>query len=145
LAGHKTTSYFSRISALAAAHQKRAAEAIWFTIDGRLAEGCVSNVFIVKDSAVYTPWLKSGILPGIARKTVLEIAGKNSIKAEEKELTIEDLIGADEVFITNTIMQVMPVVAVEAHDVGNSKPGKVTKKLMALYTDFFNQYCSGSK
>ena len=145
LAGHKTTSYFSRIFALGMAHQKRAAESLWFTIDGRLAEGCVSNVFIVKDSVVYTPSLKTGILPGIARKTVLALAGKNSIKAEEKELTIDELLGADEVFITNVIMQVMPVIRVEAHDVSKAKPGAITKKMAVLYTEFFNQYCSGKK
>ena len=139
LAGHKTTSYFSRISALAVAHQKRAAEAIWFTVDGRLAEGCISNVFLVKDSVLITPSIKTGILPGIARKTVLELAGKNSIKAEEKELTIDDLLGADEIFITNVIMQVMPVVAVESHNVGNAKPGTITKKIATLYAEQFNK------
>jgi branched-subunit amino acid aminotransferase/4-amino-4-deoxychorismate lyase len=102
-------------------------------------------VFIVKDSVLFTPSLKTGILPGIARKTVLELAGKNSIKAEEKELTIDDLLVADEVFITNVIMQVLPVVAIEAHNVGNAKPGAVTKKIAALYTEFFNQYCSDKK
>ncbi|MGA2916548.1 MAG: aminotransferase class IV [Sedimentisphaerales bacterium] len=145
LAGHKTTSYFSRISALALAHQKRATEALWFTVDGFLAEGCISNVFIVKDSVLYTPSLKTGILPGIARKTVLNLAAKNSIKAEEKELTIDDLLGADEVFITNVIMQILPVIGVEAHNVGNAKPGMMTKKVISLYTEFFNQYCSGKK
>ncbi|MGD0785726.1 MAG: aminotransferase class IV [Sedimentisphaerales bacterium] len=145
LTGHKTTSYFSRISALAVAHQKRAAEAIWFTVDGRLAEACISNIFLVKDSALLTPSLKTGILPGIARKTVLEVAGRNLIKAEEKELTIDDLLGADEVFITNVIMQVMPVVAVESHNVGNSKPGVITKKIMALYTEHFNKEVQNDK
>lgn len=139
LAGHKTTSSFSRISALAMAHQKRAAEALWFTVDGRLAEGCVSNVFIVKNSVLYTPSLKAGILPGIARKTVLALAGKNSIKAEEKNLSIDDLLGADEVFITNVIMMLLPVIKVEAHDVGDAKPGPVTKKIAALYTEYFNK------
>ncbi len=145
LAGHKTTSYFSRISALAVAHQKRAAEAIWFTVDGRLAEGCISNVFLVKDSVLLTPSLKTGILPGIARKTVLELAAQNSIKAEEKELTVDDLLGADEIFITNVIMQVMPVVAIESHNVGNAKPGTVTKKIMALYTEHFNKEVQNDK
>ncbi|HBG28342.1 MAG: hypothetical protein A2Y10_08825 [Planctomycetes bacterium GWF2_41_51] len=139
LSGHKTTSYFSRVSALAAAIQKRAAEAIWFTVDNRLAEGCVSNVFLVKDSILYTPSLKAVVLPGIARKTVLKLAAENSIKYEEKDLSIEDLLGADEVFITNVIMQVLPVVAIEAHNVGNSKPGTITKKIMVLYTDYFNK------
>jgi branched-chain amino acid aminotransferase len=145
LSGHKTTSYFSRIFALSIAHQKRAAEALWFTTEGLLAEGCVSNVFIVKDSVVYTPSLKTGILPGIARKTVLELAAKNSIKAEEKELGIEELLGADEVYITNVIMLVLPVIGIEAHNVGNARPGAITKKISALYTEFFNQYCSGNK
>jgi branched-subunit amino acid aminotransferase/4-amino-4-deoxychorismate lyase len=145
LTGHKTTSYFSRISALAVAHQKRAAEAIWFTVDGRLAEGCISNVFLVKGSALLTPSLKTGILPGIARKTVLEVAGSNSIKAEEAELAIDDLLGADEVFITNVITQVMPVVAVESHNVGNSKPGMMTKKIIALYAEHFNKEVQNDK
>ncbi len=145
LAGHKTTSYFSRIFALGVAHQKRAAEALWFTVEGSLAEGCVSNVFIVKDSVIYTPSLKAGILPGIARKTVLDLAAKNSIRAEEKDLDIDDLLGADEVFITNVIMQVLPVIGVEAHNVGNAKPGTMTKKILTLYTEFFNQCCSGKK
>jgi branched-chain amino acid aminotransferase len=141
LAGHKTTSYFSRIFALRLAHQKRAAEALWFTTDGLLAEGCVSNVFLVKNSVVYTPSLKTGILPGIARRTVLNLAAKNSIKVEEKELGIEELLSADEVFITNVIMLVLPVIKIEAHDIGSAKPGPVTKKISAFYTESFNQYC----
>ncbi|OQA00633.1 MAG: Branched-chain-amino-acid aminotransferase [Planctomycetes bacterium ADurb.Bin401] len=145
LSGHKTTSYFARISALATAVQKRAAEAIWFTVDGRLAEGCVSNVFLVKDSVLYTPSLKAGILPGIARKTVLKLAAENSIKLEEKDLTIDDLLKADEVFITNVIMQVLPVTAIEAHDVGDSKPGKMTKKIMMLYSEYFNKMVQNVK
>jgi branched-chain amino acid aminotransferase len=94
---------------------------------------------LVKNSVIYTPSLKAGILPGIARKTVLKLAGENSIKCEEKDLSIDDLLGADEVFITNVIMQVVPVVAIEAHNVGNSKPGPMTKRLMELYTTFFNK------
>ncbi|MBU1259641.1 MAG: aminotransferase class IV [Planctomycetes bacterium] len=142
LAGHKTTSYFSRIFALGLAHQKLAAEALWFTIDGRLAEGCVSNVFIVKDSTLLTPSLKTGILPGIARKTVLNLAAENSMKHEEKDLGIDDLLGAGEVFITNVIMQVMPVIKIEAHDIGSAKPGQITKKIAALYTEHFNKEVS---
>jgi len=145
LSGHKTTSYFSRIFALGIAHQKRAAEALWFTTEGLLAEGCVSNVFIVKDSVVYTPSLKTGILPGIARKMVLDLTGKNSIKIEEKELGVEELLDADEVFITNVIMQVLPVIAVESHNVGNAKPGPVTKRISSLYVEHFNKEVQNDK
>ncbi len=127
---HKTTNFFSRLLALNIAHKKKAAEALWFTTDNRLAEGCVSNVFLVKDSALYTPTLDTPVLPGIMRKTVCEIAKAQSIQLVEKDLTIKDLLAADEVFLTNVIMLILPVVTVEAHTVGNDKVGPMTKKLM---------------
>lgn len=127
---HKTTNYFSRLLALNIAHQKKGAEALWFTTDSRLAEGCVSNVFLVKDSVLYTPMLDTPVLPGVMRKTVCEIARAESINLIEKDLTIKDLLGADEVFLTNIIMLILPVVAVEAHTVGNGKVGPMTNKLM---------------
>ena len=127
--GHKTTNYFSRMIALNRAHQKRAAEALWFTTNNRLAEGCISNVFLVKDSVLHTPPIETPVLAGIARKTVCQIALKNSIKLVEKDLFIDDVLAADEVFLTNVIMQIMPVVAVEKHTVGNGNVGMITKKL----------------
>ncbi|MHC5059635.1 MAG: aminotransferase class IV [Planctomycetota bacterium] len=126
---HKTTNYFSRLLALNVAHQKKAAEALWFTTDGRLAEGCVSNIFCVKDSALYTPTLDTPVLPGIMRKTVCDIAKAESIELVEKDLTIKELLAADEVFLTNVIMLILPVVGVEAHTVGDGKVGPITKKL----------------
>src|SRR4030042_612704 len=134
--GRKTTSYFSRMIALNLAHQKRAAEAIWFTLDNRLAEGCVSNVFLVKDSVLYTPPINTPVLPGVARKTVCLLAKQNSIKLTEKDLTIDDLLGADEIFLTNVIMQVMPITKVEKHTVGDGRVGDVTKKLQTSWDQF---------
>jgi branched-chain amino acid aminotransferase len=74
IASHKTTNYYPRLLALTLARQKRAAEALWFTTDNRLAEGCVSNVFLVKDSVLFTPPIGTPVLPGIARRTICEIA-----------------------------------------------------------------------
>jgi branched-chain amino acid aminotransferase len=133
--GHKTTSYFSRMLALQNAHQKGAAEALWFTVDNRLAEGCVSNVFLVKDSIIYTPPLYTPVLAGVARKNICKLAMKNSIELVEKDLNINDVLGADEIFITNVIMQVMPVVQVEKHIVSKGKVGETTKLLL----DQFNE------
>lgn len=133
--GHKTTSYFPRMLALQNAHQKRAAEALWFTTDNRLAEGCVSNVFLVKDSKVCTPPLHTPVLSGIARKTICKLALRDSIELVEKNLNINDILAAEEIFITNVIMQVMPVVQVEQHLVGQGKVGPVTKLLL----DKFNE------
>jgi branched-chain amino acid aminotransferase len=143
--GHKTTSYLSRMLALKQAHEKKAAEALWFTIDGQLAEGCVSNVFLVKDSKLFTPRTNTPVLPGIARKTVCELAIANKIVLIEKDLTIDDLLDADEVFITNVIMQVMPVVGIEKHNVGQSKPGEITKKIQEHYDKFVKNNCRNKK
>jgi branched-subunit amino acid aminotransferase/4-amino-4-deoxychorismate lyase len=143
--GHKTTSYFSRMIGLQLAHQKRAAEALWFTVDNRLAEGCISNVFLVKDSALCTPPIGTPVLAGVARKTVCQIAFKNSIKLVEKSLYISDVLEADEIFLTNVIMQVMPVRAVEKHTVGDGKPGPETKKLQKYFDDFIKSECGQNK
>jgi branched-chain amino acid aminotransferase len=132
--GHKTTCYGPRLAALRDAHARLAAEALWFTTENKLAEGCVSNVFLVREGTLFTPPLTTPVLDGIARKTVLEIAEKDSLTVAEKPLAIADLLAAEEVFLTNVIMQVLPVVAIEAHTVADGKPGKLTKRLMESYT-----------
>lgn len=128
--GHKTTNFFARMLALNIAHQKKVAEALWFTTDNYLAEGCVSNVFLVKDSVLYTPSVDTPVLPGVMRKTVCKIAKEKSIELIEKKLIISDLLEADEVFLSNVIMKVLPVIAVEAKTIGEGLVGSVTKKLM---------------
>ncbi len=139
--GHKTTSYFSRMIALNRAHQQRAAEALWFTTNNHLAEGCISNVFLVKDFILYTPPIETPILAGVARKTVCQIALKNSIELIEKDLSIDDVLAADEIFLTNVIMQIMPVTAVEKHTVGDGKVGMMTKKLQKKFDEFIKNEC----
>jgi len=143
--GHKTTSYFSRMITLNIAHQRRAAEALWFTTDNRLAEGCVSNVFVVKDSVIHTPGIETPVLAGIARKTVCGIASTNSIKLVEKDLYIDDVLGADEVFLTNVIMQIMPVTAVEKHIVGDGKVGVMAKRLQISFNELIESQCGKDK
>jgi branched-chain amino acid aminotransferase len=141
ICGHKTTSYFSRIMALKWAHQRGAAEALWFTIDNRMAEGCISNVFLVKDSALYTPPIETPVLAGVARKTVCQLAIKNSIELIEKNLYIDDCLSADEVFLTNVIMQIMPISSIEKHTVGKGKPGPITKKLLKCFKELIKDEC----
>ena len=143
--GRKTTSYFSRMIALNMAHQKRAAEALWFTVDNRLAEGCISNVYLVKDSVLYTPPITTPVLPGVARKTVCQLALQNSIKLTEKDLSIDDVLSADEIFLTNVIMQVMPIIKVEKHTVGDGQVGPVTKKLHTFFDQFVKSECGENK
>jgi branched-chain amino acid aminotransferase len=132
-AGHKTLNFFPRMVALGEAQAIGAGEAIWFTTTNRLAEGCVSNVFLVKDSVLLTPPVDTPVLPGIARQVVLELAKEFGIETREQECVVKDLLGADEVFMTNSIMEVMPVCHVEKHQVGAGEPGEITGKLLDGY------------
>jgi len=145
VSGRKTISYFPRMIALNLAHQKRAAEALWFTVDNRLAEGCISNVFLVKDSELFTPPVTTPVLAGVARKTVFRLADRNSIKLTEKDLSIDDVLGADEIFLTNVIMQVMPIIQVEKHIVGDGRVGPVTKKLHQSFEELVQKECRKDK
>jgi branched-subunit amino acid aminotransferase/4-amino-4-deoxychorismate lyase len=131
--------------ALNLAHQKRAAEALWFTADNRLAEGCISNVFLVKDSVLFTPPINTPVLPGVARKTVCRLAMQNSIKLTEKDLTIDDVLGADEIFLTNVIMQVMPITKIEKHTVGDGQVGPIAKKLHKSFEELVKKECGKDK
>jgi branched-chain amino acid aminotransferase len=133
--GHKTTCYAPRLLALKKAYEKLATEALWFTTENKLAEGCISNIFLVKDNTLCTPKADTPVLPGIARKTVLELAKKLKIKAVEQDMTVHDLLGAQEVFLTNVIMTVLPVTSIESHSVGDGKVGTVTKKLTEKYQE----------
>ena len=139
--GHKTTSYFSRMIALNHAHQKRAAEALWFTVDNRLAEGCVSNVFLVKDAVLCTPPIETPVLAGVARKAVCQMALRDSIRLMEKDLSIDDVLGADEIFLTNVIMQVMPITKVEKHIVGDGRVGPMAKDLKRKFEKLIETEC----
>lgn len=142
--GHKTTNYYPRLLALTLARQKQAAEALWFTNDNRLAEGCVSNVFLLKNSVLHTPALGTPVLPGIARKAVCQIAERQSIALVEKDLHIDDVLEADEIFLTNVIMEVLPVIQVEKHTIGQGKVGAVTQELRRRFTEMIEEECRRS-
>lgn len=141
LDGHKTTSYLNRLMALENARKKNCTESLWFTVDNRLAEGSISNVFVVKDGVLYTPEIDTPVLPGVARKNVIELAKQNSIKVIEKSLYIHDLLEADEVFITNVIMKVLGVTNIEKHSVKDFKVGEITKKMSNLFDELVKQKC----
>ncbi len=89
-----------------------------------------------------TPPIRTPVLAGVARKTVCQIAFRDSIKLVEKDLYIDDCLAADEIFLKNVIMQVMPGCKVEKHDVGDGKPGPMTKELMKKFDEFIREECS---
>ncbi len=146
--GHKTLSYVDRLLALRQAQVAGAGEALWLTAaENALAEGCVSNVFLVAaDGCVSTPPCQYPVdkayrmcLPGITRYVLINLKNKEDIIIQEKMLYIEDLLSASEVFLTNALMGVMPVCRIERHAVGTEKPGPVTRKLAQLYDHYLTE------
>ena len=142
--GHKSLNYFSRLVGLQQAQQEQqAGEALWFTVDGKLAEGCISNVFMVKEERLLTPAAETGILPGITRKVVLELANAEGMEIEEGLFSRDDLQEASEVFLTNSIMELMPVCRIDRQAIAKDKPGPVYKKLHELYQQAVQRECEG--
>jgi branched-chain amino acid aminotransferase len=113
LTGHKTLNYLENLHARQTAKAAGADEALFVTPSGQVLEGAASSLFIVKDGHACTPPLSAGILPGVARARVLQLIG--SERAHEKTLTLDDLRAADECFITNALMGVMPVSSLDDH------------------------------
>ncbi len=154
-AGHKTLNYFSRLGALRAAVARGAGEALWFNVHNYLQSGSISNVFIIKSGRLITPptaremqtptirdampYLKSNILPGVTRGAVVEFAAEESIELHLAAIDIAQLLDADEVFITNSIMGVMPVCRIEKKVIGDDKPGPITTRLATRYQSALEQ------
>ena len=138
MAGHKTLNYWPRIHALQSAAAKKAGEAIWFTVSNHVASGSVSNIFAVKDGQLHTPIARgeeekqaipSSVLPGITRAAIIEIAESMDIATTKRLLDINDLLAADEVFLTNSSWGVLPVVGVEREKIGDGEVGELTGEL----------------
>ena len=100
---------------------------------GDLVECSQSNFFLVKDGAVLTPPLEAGLLPGITREFVLDLAAELGLPAREERLTPDDLKRAPEAFITGTTREVTPVVAIDALTIGTGLPGPVTMRLLERF------------
>lgn len=141
--GHKTTSYFARLASLREAHAKGAFEALWFTHQNLLAEGAISSIFLVREGRLMTPPLDTPVLPGVTRATVIELADRARIPVDQVALTIDDLLDADEVFLTNSVMGIMPVVRVERKVISSEKPGDMTRRIYELYGELIDKECAG--
>jgi branched-chain amino acid aminotransferase len=129
----KSGNYLNNVLALGEARRRSGAyEAILCAADGTIAEGASSNVFAVSGGVVRTPPLDVGILDGITRAKVLELARGNGIPFEEARISPDELRAADEVFITSATRAVLPVTRLDERAVGDGAPGPVTRRLMEL-------------
>ena len=105
----------------------------WMVEDRIVTEGVSSSAYIVKNATIITRPLSNVILPGIRRRTLLEIASNVGIDVEERIFTIEEALAADEAFISSATTMTLGVVSIDGHQIGNGTPGPVTIRLRELY------------
>jgi len=125
----KSLNYLNNILAQMEAVQSGCFEALMLNHKGEVSEGTADNFFLVKDGVVRTPPIDAGILEGITRDTVIELAKSAKIEVQEIALTRFDVFAADECFLTGTAAEVVPVVKCDGRVIGTGKPGPITKQL----------------
>lgn len=131
----KSLNYLNNILAKIESIQAGAGEALMLNKDGYVAECAGDNIFIFKNNTLLTPPTSSGILIGITRNVVMELAIEMGIQVKEVLMTRYDLYIADECFLTGTAAEIIPVVKIDGRTIGAGKPGKVTLGLLQKYRD----------
>ena len=131
----KTTNFLNNILAKREAIVAGAFDSILLNWESHLTECTVSNLFFVRAGRLCTPSLACGLLDGITRNIVLNLAQEAQIPVDEGYFGVEAIYKADECFLTNTSMEVMPVTMVDGHPVGNGTPGILTRELHRLFID----------
>ncbi|MCF6154126.1 MAG: branched-chain-amino-acid transaminase [Candidatus Brocadia sp.] len=131
----KSLNYLNNILAKIESIQAGAGEALMLNKDGYVAECAGDNIFICKDDILLTPPASAGILIGITRNVVMELATKMGIQVREELMTRYDLYIADECFLTGTAAEIIPVVKIDGRVIGTGKPGSITLDLLKRYRD----------
>jgi len=144
LARIKSTSYLLSMLARLEAEAAGLDEALLLNEGGFITEGSTSNIFLAASGVLVTPSLASGILPGITRQAVMELADALGIGVSEGKVTLEDLKQFDEAFLTSSVIEIMPVASVrdvsgEVITIGSAKPGRITARLMAAYREMVDR------
>ena len=126
----KSLNYLNNILAKMEATRAGVEEAIMLNYDGHVAECTGDNIFIVKKKKLFTPSVAAGILKGITRQAVLDIAYRSGIAASEGILTTNELFDADECFLTGTAAEIVPVIKIDKKVIGKGSPGEMTLELL---------------
>jgi len=131
----KTANYMESLLARQEAKAAGVDDALFLNEKGQLAEVSTSNIFLVSKNVLKTPRQESGILPGITRGVILELAPQMGIMALESDILLEEIVGADEAFLTNSILEIMPVTNLNGKAIRDGRPGPITCRLMSAYKD----------
>jgi len=131
-----TGKYINNIMAKSEANRCGAGEGIMLTREGYVGEATGDNIFLIKNGRITTPPASIGILQGITRDTVIELARALNYEVSEPLVTMYDVYNADEIFLTGTAAEVIPAVLVDGRAIGSGKPGPITRELMASFSDY---------
>jgi branched-chain amino acid aminotransferase len=129
----KSLNYLNNILAKIEGIRAGCVEALMLNHKGEVSECTGDNIFIVKHGVLKTPPPDAGILEGITRNAIMDLARSASIPVQESSLTRHDVFAADEVFLTGTAAEVIPVVKCDGRPIGNGKPGPITRKLREMF------------
>lgn len=132
----KSGNYQENILAYKEALAQNAFDAIMVNAKGFVTESSTSNIWLIKNNVIYTPALKDGVLEGLTRKTLFEMASHNGMAIREASLTREDFLNADECFVTSTTRNIVPVTRIEARPIGKGIPGEKTNEILAHYLQY---------
>ncbi|KNF09204.1 aminotransferase, class IV [Gottschalkia purinilytica] len=128
----KSVNYMENIIAKKIGNEKGYEEVIFLNTKNKIAEGSVSNIFFIKNDILFTPSIECGILPGITRDKVIDIAKELDVKVNIGEFSKDELLNADEVFITNSLMDIMPISNID-NKLFNIEKNIITCKIMNKY------------
>jgi branched-chain amino acid aminotransferase len=129
----KSLNYLNNILAKIEGLQAGCVEALMLNHKGEVSECTGDNIFLVSKGTLLTPSIDAGILEGITRAAVIELAVKAGIPVREIPLTKHDVYIADEVFLTGSAAEIVPVIKVDSRPIGDSQPGPITRQLLALF------------
>jgi branched-chain amino acid aminotransferase len=131
--GAKVGNYLASMLALKQAKAAGAHEALIVDGRGAIVEGATSNLFLVREGELLTPPEEQGILPGITRAHLLEVAEELKIPVRLQPITTPDLASATEAFLSSSLREVLPVIQIDAGAIGDGKPGPMTRRLHAAF------------
>ncbi|MFD0892058.1 branched-chain-amino-acid transaminase [Luteolibacter ambystomatis] len=134
----KSLNYLNNIMAKIEAIQANALEAIMLNEQGYVAECTGDNIFLLKNGVLLTPLISDGGLDGITRSVILQVAGKLGVEVREQSLTRYDIFIADECFLTGTAAEVVPVISLDRRQIGDGKPGPLTKRFIEAFREEAN-------
>ena len=140
---HKSLNYLAAVVGKVLASYHGAYEGVFVRADHVLTEGTTTSVFMVRDGTLITA-PEGGILPGVTRRLVLDLARHAGLRVLERAATTADLRLADEAFLTSSMHEVLPIVQVDEGTLGTGKPGPLTRKLQKLYRDAVKRYVAAA-